>query len=69
MKFTIEYDDRDTTPEHLIAMAKEHGITPEHLIHRAINAYMGDYGVKPVPPDSKPKNLQELFIATGVMKA
>lgn len=68
MKFTIEYDDRDTTPERLAAMAQYQGITPEYLIHRAINQYLGGFGLKDLPPDFHAKSLEEFFVTAGAMK-
>ena len=67
-KYIIEFDDRDTMPERLEAMAKEHGITPEYLIHRAIGEHLGGYGLSDLPPDFKAKNLDEFFVAAGAMK-
>lgn len=64
----IEYPDYDATPDHIAALAKEHGITPEDLIKRAINAYLGDYGLKDPPEGFKPKTLTEVFVATGLYK-
>ncbi|AVO43475.1 hypothetical protein [Simplicispira suum] len=68
MHFTIHYDDLDTTPERLKAMAEELGLTPEELIHQAIDKHMGGYGLKTPPPGFEAKSLHELFVAHGVQK-
>lgn len=64
----IEFQDNETTPDRIAALAQEHGISPEDLIKRAINDYLGDYGLKDPPEGFRPKTLTELFIATGVYK-
>lgn len=64
----IEYQDNDATPDHIAALAKENGTTPEDLVKRAINEYLGVYGLKELPENFRPQTLNELFGAAGLTK-
>jgi len=67
-QIVINFDDDDTMPDRLRERADEWGISTEAMIHRAINSFMGDYGLKSPPPGFEAKNLREFFHAHGVMK-
>ncbi|EER62088.1 conserved hypothetical protein [Acidovorax delafieldii 2AN] len=67
--FLIEFDDDETMPDRLRARAAEWGISPEDLIHRAIDALMVDYGLPALPKDFHAKSLRELFEVGGVLKS
>lgn len=67
-KFVIEFLEHETTPDHIKALASELDITPEQWIHRAIAKALGGYGITPVPDQLSPKNLNGLFLASGVFK-
>lgn len=67
-RFVIEYSDDQTMPDRLRARAAEWNISPEDLIHRAIIAFMGDYGLPPLTGDIKAQSLRELFEIAGVLK-
>jgi len=65
---TLEYPDRDTTPERLAALAAEHGISPEMLAMRAIEGYLGDYALREIPDDLPLRSLGDLLVARGLLK-
>ena len=68
--FTIEYIERDTTPDRIRAMAAFHGVTPEMVISRAVNEYLGErFLPEPPPEDFEAKSLDELFVAHGFRKS
>lgn len=67
-EFFIRFSDDETMPERMESRAAECGITPEHLIRRAISKYMGDYGLKPLPEGFEAKSLRDLFEAHGIFK-
>lgn len=64
----IEFDDDDTTPDRIAAIARDNGISSEQLVQRAIAQYLGEFGLKPLSEGSKPQSLQALFEETGVLK-
>lgn len=66
--YTIHFDDNDTTPSRLQAFAKELDISVDDLIHRAISQHLGMYGTQPVDIGKEPTNLQEFFVANGLLK-
>lgn len=67
--FTIEYTERDTTPDRIRAMAAFHEVTPEMVISRAVDAYLGlRFLPEPPPEDFEAKSLDELFVAYGLLK-
>lgn len=66
---TVEFDDNETLPERIDAMASEQGISPQMLVKRAIVEHLGTYGLQSVPPDFKPSTLCELFVKSGILKS
>lgn len=64
----IDFNDNDTTPERIAAMASDYGLTSEQLVKRAIAEFLGEYGLKEPPEDFAPQNLRELFTEVGLMK-
>ena len=68
-QIVINFEDDDTMTDRLRERADEWGISIEAMIHRAINGFMGDYGLKSPPPGFEAKNLRELFQANGVIKS
>lgn len=68
-KLVITYSDNETMLERVERLAAEWGITPEQLARRAIAEYVGDYGLKELPEGFQPKNLNDLFVATGILRS
>ena len=68
-QIVINYEEDDTMPDRLSERADEWGISTEAMIHRAIDNFMGDYGLKSPPLGFEAKNLRELFQANGVIKS
>lgn len=64
----LQFSEDDTALERLASQAQELGITPEEWVHRAIAVQLGAYGLQAVPEGVSPKTLQELFVATGILK-
>ena len=67
-KVVLQFKDYDTTMDLVRDKASSEGISPEQLIHRAIDSYLGSWGLKDVPQGAAPQSLRELFEITGVMK-
>ena len=66
---TIDFDDNETLPDRIDALASELGITSQMLVKRAIVEHLGAYGLHSVPSDFKPTTLNELFVKSGVLKS
>ena len=67
MKYTIKYDERDTTPDYIDQLATKFGITPEQVIKRSIAQYIGQHlgSNEPCLPG---KNLQDFLVKNGMIK-
>lgn len=66
--FTVEYDDEETMPEMIEAMATELGITPQMIIRRALADHLGAYGLKEPRVGFHPTNLHDLWVEVGILK-
>lgn len=64
----LHFGPKETMPERVQAMADELGIKPADVGYRALTEYMGQYGLKQVPPGFEAKNLEDLFTAHGLLK-
>ena len=63
-EITLQFQDNDTLPDRLRDQT-----TTQDIIERALCAYMGEFGLKPVPEGFQPKSILELAQARGLFKA
>lgn len=65
--YTISFDDRDTTPDTLEALAAKLGLTSELLIKRFIvdGLTSGDAGNRPSIPGT---SLEDFLVKNGALK-
>ena len=65
----VEFDDNETMPERIAAMAADLGITPEMLVRRALAEHLDGFGLRKLPVGFKATTLKEFLIGSGVLKA
>ena len=61
-------DDDETLPSRLREFAEFNGVSEDVIIKRAIGKYVGMFGLKERPADSKATNIQDVFIEMGLHK-
>ena len=66
--FQIQFDDDETLPSRLREFAEFNGVSEDVIIKRAIGKYVGMFGLKERPADSKATNIQDVFIEIGLHK-
>lgn len=66
--FTVEYDDNESMPDRIEAMASELGITPQMIIRRALADHVGAYGLKERREGFEPTTLYDLWVEVGILK-
>ncbi|KLR58169.1 hypothetical protein, partial [Diaphorobacter sp. J5-51] len=67
-QITIQFRDDDTLPDRVRKMAELRQTSPQDIIERALCAYLGDFGLTPIPEGFRPKTIIELAEAIGSIK-
>lgn len=67
-EISIQIANDDTLFDRVASLAVQRGTTSQDIIERAIAAYLGDFGLNPVPEGFRPKNVLELAQKRGLFK-